>query len=74
MKKTKHEAFLQELRAPVLNMERAQRSRKAGESNKTRSSRSKQPEASASGEDSGLMAELDAKFDAIFANLDDNDD
>lgn len=78
MKKTKHEKFLQELRTPILNMEKAQRSCKAGESNKTRfsgtgASCSKQPEASASGENSDLMAELEAKFDALFGNLDDDD-
>lgn len=79
MKKTKHETFLQELCTPILNMEKTQRSRKAAESNKTRSSgiedsRSKRPEASASGENSDLMAELEAKFDALFGNLDDDDD
>lgn len=79
MKKTKHETFLQELRTPILNMEKTQWPRKAAESNKTRSSGienscSKRPEASASGENSDLMAELEAKFDALFGNLDDDDD
>lgn len=78
MKKTKHEKFLQELRTPILNMEKAQRSRKASESNKTRfsgtgASCSKQTEASVSGENSDLMAELEAKFDALFGNLDDDE-
>ena len=78
MKKTKHEAFLQELRTPVLRVEEAQCSRKTSEtirnrSSRTSGSRAKRPDGSASGENGDLMAELEAKFDALFGNLDDDD-
>lgn len=78
MKKTKHEKFLQELRTPVLRMEGAQCSRKTsetirGRSSSTSGSRTKRPDGSVSGENSDLMAELEAKFDALLGNLDDDD-
>lgn len=79
MKKTKHEAFLQELRTPVLRVEEAQCSRKTSETIRSRSSstsgsHTKRPDGATSGENSDLMAELEAKFDALFGNLDDDDD
>ena len=69
MKKTKHEKFLQELRAPVLNLENVQHSRKASKSLKTRFSSAK-----TSHEYADITAQLEAKFEELFGSEDDDDD
>lgn len=80
MKKTNHEKFLQELRAPVLNAEKAQNSRKNRGShpvNATESQRSCPPERPDAfdislDDDDDLLAVLESKFDELFGALDDD--
>lgn len=82
MKKTKHEKFLQELRTPVLNAEKAHSSRKTSGPHpvnviETRRNRPPgRPDAFdiSLNDNNDLMAELEAKFEALFGGSDDDDD
>lgn len=82
MKKTKHEKFLRELRTPVLNDEKTQNSRKtsgAHSVNVTETRRNRPPERPDAfdislNDNNDLMAELEAKFEALFGGADDDDD
>lgn len=78
MKKTKHEKFLQELRAPVLKAERAQCSRKTSgfhplnvcEAQRRQFSKRPDPFDVSLEEDGDILAE----FEALFDGTDDDDD
>lgn len=82
MKKTKHQKFLEELRAPVLNADKAQHFRKTSGPhpvNVIETRRNLPPERPDAfdinlNDNNDLMAELEAKFEALFGGADDDDD
>lgn len=66
MKMSRHQKFINELRAPVIRYNHMMQQRRHQKTTAPQST------ASVSGEDSELMRELEAKFDELFGPIDDD--